>query len=159
MIYLLLLSSGVWGGVASAKESYEGLVVQSKQSMCLRSAFQQLETTLCKDMDEDVQASIALEMANCHLKRSKRSTYNQSHDMDSDGWNTYTTFFTHVQQSCFFLQGQAWQERTDNLIKNLENTSEHLLTDLGKNLQHTEALRETTTQVYEKSTEALEVSV
>ena len=36
---------------------------------------------------------------------------------------TYTHFYTHTQNMCFFLEAQAWQEETDLTIHRLSQTS------------------------------------
>lgn len=78
--------------------------------------------------------------------------------MDPEAWNSYTTFFTHVQQSCFFLRQEQWQEETQSLIHGLEHTSAQLLDDLHQNVEHTSRIRESTTTILEQSSEALDLA-
>jgi hypothetical protein len=54
--------------------------------------------------------------------------------MTGDSWNTYTSFFTHVQQTCFFFKQELWQESTSKLIIGLENSSTQVLEGLDVNI-------------------------
>ena len=44
--------------------------------------------------------------------------------MASEAYNSYTSFFTHTQNICFFLQAQVWQEETERTISKLADNSE-----------------------------------
>ena len=46
--------------------------------------------------------------------------------MTAEAYNTYTEFFTHTQNICFFLQAQIWQEETDSTISRLADNSAHV---------------------------------
>ena len=46
--------------------------------------------------------------------------------MTAEAYNTYTEFFTHTQNICFFLQAQIWQDETDNTISRLADNSAHV---------------------------------
>jgi hypothetical protein len=101
---------------------------------------------------------MALNFANCFLEKTRRKTYpcndedelwKCTEDMTADAYATYTEFFTHTQNMCYFLQSQIWQERTDNTINKLADTSESVA-------QQIEEANKVQNEVLEKQNQALQ---
>jgi len=76
-------------------------------------------------LTEDVQQSLALQFANCFLEKAGQKTYpcNEVSDIRKcfDGisdraFTAYTSFFTHTQSICYFLQAQVWQVKTEKVV-------------------------------------------
>ena len=57
-------------------------------------------------------------------------------DMDPVSFQTYTEFFTHTGHICYFLQSQLWQERTENVISRLSDSSKEALEKLEEGLEY-----------------------
>lgn len=110
------------------KNNYN-LVVRDSQmpryGSCWKSALKELEDG-CKHLTDDLQRLLALKFANCFLEKSGQTTYPCHNDeditlclsqMNSNGFTAYTSFFTHTQSMCYFLQAQIWQEETENTVE------------------------------------------
>ena len=123
------------------KEKYEAIkreTMMPKYSQCWKSALQNLEVG-CKTLNDDIQHRLALQFSNCFLLKTGRETYPCSQtqeieectqNMKPEAFNTYTEFFTHTQNICFFLQSQIWQEITENTISKLSDNSENVAKQL-----------------------------
>ena len=113
-------------------------------SDCWRVAVAQLNST-CKQLNDMEQSWLAVSFANCHLGKSGRQTYpcedsmsikQCTGDMDVLAFQTYTEFFTHTGHICFFLQSQLWQEKTEDVITQLSDTSRQSLVKLQESLNY-----------------------
>ena len=117
------------------KERYEAIKAETKMprySKCWTNALKALAIG-CKHLDDDMQHRLALAFANCFLQKTGRETYPCSQDiaisecvgsMKPEAYNTYTEFFTHTQNICYFLEAQVWQAETKNTVNLLtENTA------------------------------------
>lgn len=93
---------------------------------CWKNALKRLDKG-CKHLTDDVQQRLALHFTNCFLEKAGQTTYPCDDDdddgisiclskMNSNGFTAYTSFFTHVQSMCHFLQAQVWQEETENTV-------------------------------------------
>ena len=107
------------------------LTTMPKYSQCWTQALDNLENG-CQRLSDDMQHRMALQFANCFLLKTGRVTYpcektdeisKCTENMPSEAYSTYSQFFTHTQNMCFFLQAQVWQEETGNTINRLSNTS------------------------------------
>ncbi len=103
-----------------------------KYSTCWTNALERLESG-CKELTDDIQHRLALLFTNCFLDKNGRPTYECASglpvrectkDMTSEAFNTYSEFFTHTQNICFFLQGQVWQSETEATISKLSDNSQ-----------------------------------
>ena len=121
---------------------------QSESSQCWRDAISQLDAS-CKDLTDMQQSRLAVAFANCHLAKSSRQIYPCSEwmtieectrDMDPVAFHTYTEFFTHAGHICYFLQSQLWQERTENVISRLSDSSKEALDKLEESLEYHKVL-------------------
>jgi hypothetical protein len=74
----------------------------------------------------------ALQFTNCHLEKSGLETYSCTDDMsveactrpmvdsvNSIAYSAYTTFFTHAESMCFYLQSEAFQRSTEQAVDSL----------------------------------------
>lgn len=127
------------------KETLETYKTHAQQSPCWKNAVSKIETS-CKDLRDIEQSFLAIAFTNCHLEKSGRATYpcerskgttvkECTKDMDDSTFSTYTTFFTHTSNMCFFLSSQAWQERTENTITELSRTSEDVANQLEESVE------------------------
>ena len=121
---------------------------QSESSPCWRDAISQLDAS-CKDLTDMQQSRLTVAFANCHLAKSSRQIYPCSEwmtieectrDMDPVAFHTYTEFFTHAGHICYLLQSQLWQERTENVISRLSDSSKEALDKLEESLEYHKVL-------------------
>ena len=131
----------------AGKETLEMFKSQAEDNPCWRNAVSRIETS-CKDLNDTELSYLALDFTNCHLEKSGRKTYDCStaegmtlqrlkectKDMDDTAFATFTTFFAHTSNICFFLLSRAWQERTENTITELSRTSEHVVEQLQESV-------------------------
>ena len=113
-------------------------------SPCWKEAVSKLNST-CRLLSDIEQSRLAVAFANCHLGKSARQTYpctdsmsieECTKDMDAVGFQTYTEFFTHTGHICYFLQSELWQERTENVITRLSDTSDEAVAKLEEALEY-----------------------
>ena len=113
-------------------------------SACWKEAVSQLNST-CRLLSDIEQSRLAVAFANCHLGKSARQTYpctdsmsieECTKDMDPVAFQTYTEFFTHTGHICYFLQSELWQERTENVITRLSDTSDEAVAKLEEALEY-----------------------
>ncbi|ROL48405.1 Protein brambleberry [Anabarilius grahami] len=104
---------------------------QPRYGACWSRALEKIQSS-CKDFSDDVQSKIALSFTHCHLQRSGRSfpecpegsdVKTCTKDMDPVAFNTYTEFFTHAHSICHYLQSERWQQRAENTIHRLTESS------------------------------------
>ena len=86
---------------------------------CWARALAALET-VCQELQEENHSRLALQFANCQLAQSGQATFpcpaDQSlssclESVDSIGWTSYTSFYSHTHNMCYFIQSQLWQVR------------------------------------------------
>lgn len=49
-----------------------------------------------------------------------------SKELEGDSWNTYTTFFTHSENICFYYRSLLWYEKSEETINKLAKSSSDL---------------------------------
>ncbi|RUS70662.1 hypothetical protein EGW08_021583, partial [Elysia chlorotica] len=93
----------------------------------------------CKRLSDDTQTRLSLAYLNCFLELQGRSSYSCSDkdevkdcvkDMREADLSSFTTFFTHTQNICYFLQAQVWHEHTENTITRLSDSSSQVAEQL-----------------------------
>ncbi|XP_016323787.1 uncharacterized protein LOC107674346 [Sinocyclocheilus anshuiensis] len=104
---------------------------QPRYGQCWSRAREKIQSS-CKEFSDDVQSKIALSFTYCHLQRSGRSfpecpeesdVKTCTQDMDPVAFNTYTECFTHAHSICHYLQSERWQQRSENTIHRLTESS------------------------------------
>ena len=127
-----------------------------RYSECWTKAIEDLETG-CKVLTDDLQHRLSLSFANCFFLKTGRDTYPCDEltdvaectiDMPSEAYNTFSNFFTHTQNVCFFLQAQVWQESTEGTINKLTENS----AQVADQLQDSTKLQ---TDIINKQTESI----
>ena len=117
------------------KKQYE--LVESKSRMpqygtCWKSALAAMQAG-CKLLTDDIQSRLALAYLNCFLEVQGRPTHECDASMafkdciyflDDSDRGSLTTFFTHTQNICYFLESQVWHEETEKTIGRLAQSSE-----------------------------------
>ena len=121
--------------LTAGKAKYEAIKKDAKMPKygpCWTEALIKLDVG-CKELTDDVQHHLALGFTNCFLRKTGRGNYpcedyqdisECTTDMSAEAYNTYSDFFTHTQNICFFLQSQIWQEQTEGTISRLRDSSD-----------------------------------
>jgi hypothetical protein len=113
------------------------MVVMAKSNPCFAKTVEDLIKS-CDDLDDDSHSRVnsntflllefALELTNCHLKKSGKKTFfcpinkefqECSNEIEGDAWNTYTTFYTHSENICFYYKSLLWYAESDKMINQL----------------------------------------
>ena len=103
-----------------------------------------LTQTGCERLNDDVQGRLALAYLNCFLDLQGRHKYECSQDetleectkvMEDSDRSSFTTFFTHTQNVCYFLRAQVWNEATENTISMLAESSSYVASQLHESSQ------------------------
>ncbi|XP_064487394.1 uncharacterized protein LOC135399598 [Ornithodoros turicata] len=120
--------------IAEGQRRYEELVSQApRYGPCWRQAIENLEVG-CKHLTDEIQTRLALEFTNCLLEKTGGTKYycpksvrfadcDDMKELERKHFPTFTSFFTHTQVICLFLQEQIWQERTEMNLASLSETS------------------------------------
>ena len=92
-------------------------VKRPRYGECWAAALAKLET-VCQDLQEETHSRLALHFANCQLAQSGQTTFSCGAEeslssclqsVDTIAWTSYTTFYTHTHNMCYFIQSQLWQ--------------------------------------------------
>ncbi|KAJ0064450.1 hypothetical protein NL108_006524 [Boleophthalmus pectinirostris] len=122
----------------------------SRYGDCWTRALEQLDTR-CRDMTSESQSRVALRFTHCHLLSSGRDfpacpegseVSRCTAHMDVVAFNTYTEFFTHTHSMCHFLQSEAWQNKAENTMHRLTESSAGVAEQLESTRQMAEDLIE-----------------
>ena len=131
--------------IQKGKDDFEKFNKDRKyHSPCWEKALLKLNTG-CRKMSDTEQSFLALQFSNCHLERSGLDTYQCeiknfkacTREMASNiiAFQSYTEFFTHVTDICFYLQSEIWRENTESTIEKLTKTSIESLDTISKSMQ------------------------
>ena len=107
----------------TGRSHYETYQSQAERDGCWRKAVRSLNET-CWDLDQATRQRLAIAFANCHWLSAERRTYkctdemsiaNCTSEMSESAFDVYTQFFNHIEDACFYLQSQLWQEKTERV--------------------------------------------
>ncbi|XP_035512750.1 uncharacterized protein LOC118324488, partial [Morone saxatilis] len=124
------------------------LATQPRYGECWTRALEELDTR-CRDLTSESQSRIALGFTLCHLSSSGRNipscpegseVSRCTGGMDDVAFNTFTEFFTHTHSICHFLQSEAWQNRAENAMHRLTESSAGVAEQLQSTRQMAEDL-------------------
>lgn len=151
------------------KEQYELISSYSqlpKYGECWKNAISNVKNG-CKNLNDHIQTNLAIMFTYCLLKHlnydlSECKTINLLHNDDisnsicyeklktnSNSFTTFTEFFTHTQNICFFLQNQVWNEQTVALVKESRKTQVDLLHSVNKAVEAQQKLIDTNVYLQE----------
>jgi uncharacterized protein YoxC len=89
---------------------------------------------------------MALKLTNCLLESAKKQTIecSEREDLDEctsqlrgDSWTSYTNFYTHIDNLCYYYHSLIWEEKTEQLINGLSETAHNTTHMLNENLHST----------------------
>lgn len=105
---------------------------------CWTEAIRRIDKT-CSDLNEKTQAALALRFTKCFIEMSGGSNTN-SNNVDEDlnacddiecmanmserVFQTYTHFYTHTTNICYYLMHQIWHSQTESTINQLQTQSQ-----------------------------------
>ena len=117
----------------------------SRISPCWMEAVTELRSK-CSQMTDIERSILAMKFANCHFKKSGLTTYDCTDEktfldctscmktVDSSSFLVYTEFFTHVTDICFYLQSEAWRQKTVHIVSQLSQATENTISKLDQSL-------------------------
>ena len=123
-------------------EKFGGLTLHTKG--CWTAAVENLANG-CRSLDDDRRSRLAVQFTNCHLKKSGLPTHECTDDMpihvctkpmvvqsvNSLAFSVYTTFFTHAESMCFYLQSEAFQHAAEQAVDALHASATGTARQLG----------------------------
>ena len=111
----------------TGRSHYETYQSQAERDGCWRKAVSSLNET-CRDLGQAARQRLAIAFANCHWSSAERRTYkctdemsiaSCTREMTESAFDVYTQFFNHIEDVCFYLQSQLWQEKTERVSTRL----------------------------------------
>ena len=109
----------------NGRSQYEAYQNEANKDECWRAAVKSLNET-CRDLSHTARQRLAVAFANCHWLSAERRTYECTEEMSiasctskmtEPAFDVYTQFFNHIEDACFYLQSQLWQEKTERVSK------------------------------------------
>lgn len=116
--YTVTLSESHDLQIAQGKLQYDVISVDARMpryGTCWKNALTSLKHG-CQNLDDDIQSRLALNFANCFLEKAGLETYPCEKTetistclkgIDNNAFTTFSNFFTHTQNMCYFLQSQV----------------------------------------------------
>ncbi|KAG2374322.1 hypothetical protein C9374_010892 [Naegleria lovaniensis] len=151
--------------VEKGKELLGHYKKQSDWSNCWRDAVNEM-VEHCKQIktDEITRTKLAIQLTNCHLSKSGLMTYQCKDDMTIQectkdmitspiAFNSYTEFSTHVDNICFFIKSELFQEKSDQIINSLLDETVRTLesiNSLNEKAVKTNSIVQTSMEMQEK---------
>ena len=129
----------------TGKEQLERIVGgEPAAQSCWATAVEDLKAG-CRSMDDDQRSRLAVQFTNCHLDKSGLEMYPCSTEMsvaactrpmvDSPSglaYSAYTTFYTHAESMCYYLQSEAFQQATEAAVDRLHSSARGTAEQLGQ---------------------------
>lgn len=109
---------------------------------CWYDAIKDIEEE-CTNLSEKLQVDLALRFANCFLEMTdqveipcaaeKKDNLRKIcfNEMNDRAFLTFTEFYTHSQNMCYFLKNQLWHKETEKTIDMLGIVSKHVAIKLA----------------------------
>lgn len=128
----------------NGEKEYEKIRHRAEHSKCWEEAISRLQDG-CSQLTDIEQSRLAIAFANCHLSKSGLETYPCDNDQTIKdctkdmaksilAFNTYTEFYTHTSDICFYLQSKIWQKRTEETVNRLTMSSKEVADQLESSL-------------------------
>ena len=128
----------------NGEQEYKKLRTRADHSKCWEETISRLRDD-CKRLTDVGQSRLAIAFANCHFEKSGLKTYTCSENESIEectremaksvlAFNTYTEFYTHTSDICFYLQSKVWQQKTEDTINKLSSTSNMVANQLEASL-------------------------
>ena len=122
----------------NGEQEFQKIRSRADHNKCWEEAISRLRDG-CKHLSDVEQSRLAIAFANCHFEKSGLKKYpcgesdsieECTKDMTESvlAFNTYTEFYTHTSDICFYLQSKIWQQKTEDTINKLSSTS-HMVAD------------------------------
>ena len=125
----------------------------------------------CRSMDDQLRSWLAVQFANCHLQKSGLPTYECSRNMttasctqpmvdsvNSIAYSVYTTFYTHAESMCFFLQSEAFERATERAVDQLHLSSVDAAKRMAALGEHAASLVEHTSTIRAEQLRAVDAA-
>jgi hypothetical protein len=89
---------------------------------------------------------MALKMTNCLLEHARKQKIpcSDREDIDTctsqlrgDSWTSYSNFYTHIDNLCYYYRSLIWEEKTEKLVTGLSQSAESTRAMLDQNLEST----------------------
>ena len=130
--------------IEEGKAQLDQLVADPAAQGCWSKAVAALESG-CRSMDDQRRSRLAVQFTNCHMEKSLLPTYACTESMDiaqctrpmvdsvnSIAYSAYTTFYTHAESMCFYLQSEAFQRATEQAVDRLHASAKGTAAQLGE---------------------------
>ncbi|KAL4504330.1 hypothetical protein ABPG72_009776 [Tetrahymena utriculariae] len=142
----------------NVKNSFVYLNNLSKTDGCAYSLIRDISSD-CKQLSEDQKSRLSLKLTNCLLARSNKRPIVCSDDVEfdacsqelnGDSWNTYSSFYMHIDNICFYYQALNWQKETQLLISNLLDNSDKANILILEALNNSLQMKNLQTQIHQQ---------
>ena len=136
----------------NGEQEFQRIRSRADHSECWEEVISRLRVG-CKHLTDVEQSRLAIAFANCHFEKSGLRKYPCSEndsieectrDMAKSvlAFNTYTEFYTHTSDICFYLQSKVWQQKTEDTINKLSSTSNMVANQLEVSLTNQQQVLE-----------------
>lgn len=118
--------------VERAAESASVIQQESKLTGCFFNGYNSIATNGCSGLGEIGKRKLAYAFSYCHLEFAGRTRGQSPCPLDSDAafaaclstldtehFQAYTTYVTHTDNLCYFIEANAWQENASKIVQNL----------------------------------------
>ena len=136
----------------NGEKEYKNIQRRAEHNECWEEAISRLQDG-CSQLTDIEQSRMAIAFANCHLSKSALETYPCDDDQTIEectkdmaknvlAFNTYTEFYTHTSDICFYLHSKIWQKRTEETVNRLTTSSKEVADQLEVSLANQQKVLE-----------------
>lgn len=117
--------------IDEGKEQFLAIKANANSNLCWQGPVQELEQG-CSGMNSEERGKLAVLLSSCHLSRSGKRFYPCSREMtlhectqsmDVEGFNVYTQFSIHIDNICYYLESEYYQNRLERTINDLHKSA------------------------------------
>lgn len=117
--------------IDEGKEQFQVIKANAHSDICWQRPVQELEQG-CRGLTSQDRGRLAVLLSSCHLARSGKKSYPCTKDMtlhectekmDGEGFNVYTQFSIHIDNICYYIESEYFQDRLERTINDLHRSA------------------------------------
>ena len=136
------------------KTEINNFISKYKNQNCIMEVFTSLETQ-CENISDELMMELSYKLSICSLSKFGKyypiCDYSKGYkfciqELKGDLWTTYTSFYHHIDNICFYYKTLKWEKSTDLILSNLILSSQIAEDIINLNKNFSEEIKRNFTQ-------------